>query len=113
MDKPNNKNSLKLRSQQDTINRLISPLATETEQKTIEKILTKTFELAPDNIIPNSDKYYAVLNYQLYRYALKHYKHKEDKICFWRFIKCLSYDQLNYENKGDPDFITWYVVTKI
>jgi len=97
---------LKLSSQRDSIAKCITSLETITEQETIEKILTETFKIAPHNIIPDTNTYYSIANYHLYRYTLKHYKHKENNVCFWRFIKHLSYDQLNYQNEQNPELKT-------
>jgi class 3 adenylate cyclase len=108
MGKQNNHPSLKLSSQRHNIQELMLSLETitgqaKTGQEDIEKTLYQTFEPAPENIIPNSSEYYAVLNCHLYRYILKHYKHKEDGICFWRYIKNLSEDQLNYNSESNPE----------
>ena len=92
-----------LSSQREKVKKCISQLETVNDQETIEEILTRTFEPGSDNIVPNSSRFYSAFNYQLYRYILKHYKHKEDNICFWRFIKNLSTDQLNYKNETDPE----------
>jgi len=92
-----------LSSQKDMIERCIGILETVNDWETVERILTVTFGAAPDNIIPNSDEYLSVLNYHLYRYILKHYRHKEENICFWRFIKNLSPDQLNYKHTADAE----------
>ena len=81
---------LVLSSQRDMIEKCVLSLETITAQGTIENILTRTFESAPDNIIPDSDQYYSVFNYYLYKYILKHYRHKRGEVCFWRFIKNLS-----------------------
>ncbi len=94
---------LMLCSQKDMIERCINILETVRDWESVERILTVNFGAAPDDVIPDSDEYYAVLNYHLYRYILKHYRHKEDRICFWRFIKNLSPDQLDYKNTADPE----------
>lgn len=67
-----------------------------------EQLLVKTFETAPENVAPDSNDYYPTLNYHLYRYILSGYKHKQDNICFWRYIKRLSDDQLDFEHEADP-----------
>ncbi len=92
-----------LSSQTDRIEACISSLETISDQEAVEKIITQTFETAPDNICPDSHGYYSVLNYQLYRYVLKHYKQKENRVCLWRFIKNLSGDQLQYANLENPE----------
>ncbi|RLC03895.1 MAG: hypothetical protein DRI57_28740 [Deltaproteobacteria bacterium] len=92
-----------LSSQTDRIEACISSLETISDQETAEKIIIQTFETAPDNICPDSHGYYSVLNYQLYRYVLKHYKQKESRVCLWRFIKNLSGDQLQYANLENPE----------
>lgn len=102
MDTPQN-TRLQLSSQRDVIATCIASLETVTAQEIIENILTETFESAPDNVTPDAPTYYSIVNYHLYRYTLKHYKHKEDKICFWRFIKCLSHDQLNYKYEPNAE----------
>jgi len=94
---------LKLASQRDMIEKCVLSLGTVKDQKKIEKMFTETFEKAPDNMLPNSAGYYAVFNYYLYRYILKHYKHRAGKICLWRFIKNLSDDQLNYKDETHPE----------
>ena len=103
MDKQNTYSNLRLLSQKDEIQKLMSSLEKITGQKNIEELLYTTFEQAPENIIPNSNEYYAKLDYHLYRYILKHYKHKEEGICLWRYIKNLSYDQLNYNSQSHPE----------
>ena len=68
------------------------------KQKLVENTLYKTFKSAPEDIHLDSREYYPFLSCYLYRYILKHYKHKEDKICLWRYFKNLSDDQLNHQN---------------
>ena len=103
MGKQDNHPNLKLSSQRSVIQKLMSSLEKTRGQENIEEILYRTFEPAPENIIPNSNEYYAILNYHLYRYILKHYKHKEDTVCLWRYIKNLSDDQLNYDSQSGPE----------
>jgi len=104
-------NSLKLSSQKDMIEKCILSAETKGSQKNIEKLLTQTFEAAPDNIIPDSEEYHSIFNYSLYKYILKHYKHKDGEVCFWRFIKNLSSNDLNYRNRTTPDMqLTDYLV---
>lgn len=73
------------------------------DQQEIEKQLYETFTNLPDQALPNSDDYYSVVNHQLYRYILKHYKHGEKDICFWRFFKTISKDQLEYKTEANPE----------
>ena len=103
MGNQDNHPNLKLSSQRDNIQQLMSSLERTRGQEKIEKILYRTFKSAPENIIPNSNEYYAVLNYHLYRYILKHYKHKKDTICLWRYIKNLSDGQLNFNSQSNPE----------
>lgn len=98
-----NHQHLPLSSQADRIERCISSLETIGDQETAEKIMTQTFETAPDNICPDSEGYHSVLNHHLYRYVLKHYKHKEERVCLWRFIKNLSGEQLQYAGLENPE----------
>lgn len=94
---------LLLSSQGDIIEKCVLSLETITVQETVERILSQTFESAPDNIIPDSDEYYSAFNYYLYKYILKRYKHKRGEVCFWRFIKNLSDEQLGYKNETNPE----------
>ncbi len=102
MGEKSNHHNLKLSSQRDNIKKLISRLEQEPIQRH-EKILTETFEPASHNLIPTSNEYYAVANYHLYHYILKHYKYKENKVCLWRYIKNLSDDQLAYKKIINPE----------
>jgi len=88
-----------LSSQRDNINKLILSLEQTDDPHKREDLLSGTFESAPDNIRPDSDAYYSVLNYYLYQYSLKHYKHLEERMCLWRFIKNLPKAQLDYEKE--------------
>jgi len=99
----NNNSFFPLSSQQDNIGRCISSLENLTNREDAEKILIKTFNDTPDNLVPNSGEYYSVLNFHLYQHILKHYKKNENRICKWRFIKHLSPDQLDYQNENDPE----------
>lgn len=94
MDEFHNSKRIPLSSQKDRIKKCISLLKAVSGQEKVEDILTRTFEAAPDSIAPDSDECHAVLNYHIYRYILKYYKHKEPNICLWRFVKNLSRDQL-------------------
>lgn len=94
---------LKLSLQRDNIRQFVSSLEKEPNQDTIEKMLKEFFEKSPDNVVSNTSDYYSNLNYYLYKYILKHYKHKEDKICLWRFFKNISEDQLNYKIQANAE----------
>ena len=91
-----------LASQADTINRLISTLERIPHHEH-EQLLVNTFGQAPDQLVPNSNAYYSVLNYYLYHFILSRYKHNQNNVCLWRFIKNLSDDQLNYRAESDPE----------
>ena len=98
----NSQTDLTLASQQLPIDNLLKSLATLTDQDAIEAKLYEDCEQLPDQIIPDSNHYYDMLNHQLYRYILKHYKHKEDNLCIWRYIKNLPLDQLDYQQRTTP-----------
>ena len=102
MGEQNNEGALPLSSQQDKISKLISSLKQTNDENEHEVLLKDALESAPDNIKPDSGGYYSVLNYQLYRYALKHYRHSEANICLWRYIKNLPVDQLSYNKETSP-----------
>jgi len=92
-----------LSTQRDKIAALISVLEKTTNQADVEAKLAETFECLPDNLVPDSACYYSILNFHLYQYSLKHYKHKKKNVCLWRYIKNLSDDQLNYKTVPDPE----------
>ncbi len=94
-------NCARLSSKMDLIESCILSVEKITDQERIEKILTQTFEALCDDVIPDSDDYHSVFNHQMYRYILKHYKHKEGRICFWRFVKNLSSGELNYRERDE------------
>ena len=96
-------NHKKLFSQREQIHRCLASLQKTSTQEMIEQVLADTFGQAPENIRPNSETYYSVVNYHLYRFIIKQYKYQEDRICCWRFIKDLSYDQLNYTQESHPE----------
>lgn len=78
-------------------------LTSQQEHEEHETYLRKTFGSASDNVSPDSNDYYSILNYHLYQFILSHYKHYEDKICLWRYIKNISDDQLNYQTGTNPE----------
>jgi len=92
-----------LSSQHNILKNLITTLNKQSNQDLIEQILVDTFKQAPDPIIPNITNYYTRLNSQLHRYVLKCYKHGEEDICLWRYIKNLSNEQLNYQDNCHPE----------
>lgn len=96
-------NHNRLYSQREYLHTSLASLKTASTQEMIEQVLSKTFARAPENILPNSETYYALVNYHLYRFIIKHYQHQEERVCFWRFIKDLSYDQLNYTRESNPE----------
>lgn len=95
--------ALKLLSQREALHTCLASLKTTSTQEMVEQVLAETFAGTPENIVPNSETYYSVVNYHLYRYILKHYQHQEKRVCVWRFIKDLSYDQLNYTHENHPE----------
>lgn len=103
MNRLTRKDGITLSTQRNLINQLLVDLATPADQQTVEDKLSATFQAAPNNVVPNSDNYYSMLNQQLYRFILKHYQHNEEQICLWRFIRNLSDDQLNYQSNHDPE----------
>lgn len=84
------------------IEQLISLLASQAKQTSIEATLYEAFKAAPDEMASLPNDYYSVLNSQLYRFVIKHYKHGEEDICMWRYIKNLSADQLNIDSLNQP-----------
>ena len=85
----------KLAAQENALIELISSLEDTKGQELIEGQLVDVFMSAPDSVRPNSNTFYSVLNCFLYQNILKHYKHQEEGICLWRYIKNLPDDQLN------------------
>ena len=81
---------------ENAIHDLIARLDKTTDQREVEKILASAFSGMDKNISMVGDDYYTVLNYHLYRYILKYYGDREEKICLWRFFKNLSKDQLTW-----------------
>ncbi len=88
-------NTTKLAAQESVLTKLISSLEDTKGQESIERQLADTFMSVTDPVTPNSNGYYSVLNCHLYQNILKHYKHQEEGICLWRYIKNLPADQLN------------------
>lgn len=88
--------------QRNAIGNCVDLLKTIKDQEQIEDILNKTLEQASDDIAPDNQDYYSVLNAHLYHHILSCYKHKKDNICLWRFIKKLSDDQLTSDTSDYP-----------
>ena len=88
------KNDLKLSDQRESIHGLMNRLAEISDHNEVEKLLKEMYGNAPEDTAPDSDNYYDVLNFHLYRNIIKRYKHGLEGVCLWRFFKVLSEDQL-------------------
>lgn len=99
MNTDKNQKKFSLSFNRDNLANLMNTLEKCSSQEKIEQILKQEFSKYSDNIIPNSKDYYSVLNYYLYKFCLKHYKHNEENICLWRFFKRISKDQLSCDYK--------------
>ena len=98
-----NGSRVSLASQRENIEQLIATLETTTQQEAVETVLKNSLSQAPAAVVPNSNDYYSIVTYHLYRFALKHYQCHEQNICVWRYIKNLSSDQLNHKYETDPE----------
>lgn len=83
-----------LSDQQAAIDQCMCRLEGERDWNAIESILQSCFSRAPDLSGPQSSDYYDMVNCDLYRFILAHYKHGGERVCFWRFLKRISDDQL-------------------
>lgn len=81
---------------------LMAALEQVDDQAVVEQMLTDAFESLPDGLESVANDYYSVLNAHLYHHVLNCYKHQEDNVCLWRYIKTLSGDQLNYQHGMTP-----------
>ncbi len=92
---------------------IISKLTKINSQDEVEEVLKDNFNKIPENLTPDTNQYYDLLNYYLYKFCLKHYKIGEDNICMWRFFKKISDDQLylNYPENSNLEMMDLLIRT--
>ncbi|GBC60855.1 adenylate/guanylate cyclase domain-containing pr otein [Desulfonema ishimotonii] len=86
---------LTLSSQNEMIGRCMARLRAVERPEEVEPVLYDVFKNAPVAIWPDSDAYEDMLNADLYRHILRHYRFKKENLCLWRFIKNLPPEQLD------------------
>ncbi len=94
-----------LSTQLASIEQMLDSVAGKSRQAAVEATLYQAFCNAHDELAVNSTDFTTIFNQQLYRYILKHYKHGEEQICLWRFIKSLTPQQLEYQQSNDEAVI--------
>ncbi len=109
--KENKKSSLSV--SRDSLFELMKTLESCSSQDKIEQLLKEEFKKYPDDITSDSNDYYSILNYHLYKFCLKHYKHNEQNVCLWRFFKSISEDQLSceYQPNSEQEMMDFLVRT--